>query len=151
MLRKILVDGLLTALLLVAISLLFNLLLVNVDFINNFMSISLIDSLGQLFDGLGGLWAIFVVGLAIGVVNALLVPFVMKLFKKASGIILFVITVIVDAAALILISVLNFIPFTIGGSPQILGFPLIQAIILGLILAAVGPIVFKREMFGKKR
>ena len=139
MLKKIVVDGILTALLLMGIALL-------VNWIGPFDFLYV--GFGYYGFSLSTVWAVIVVGLAIGVVNALLVPLVMRLFKNAKGAILFAITVVVDAAALMLVSWINFVPFGVGDR-WLNGW--IAAAILGLILALVGPIIFRKEMFGRKR
>ncbi|MCL2386177.1 MAG: phage holin family protein [Defluviitaleaceae bacterium] len=113
MLLAIVINGVITAVLLFLISWL-------LSFINiPFLSMSF-----------GGNWvALAIAALILGVVNALLVPLVMQLFKKARGLTLFAITVVVDTIALLLIA--HFISALSFGNWW-------TAVVVALILAAVG-------------
>ena len=122
MIRKIVIDGLITALLLLVLSLIIN----NVPFLG-FLNMRL-----PL-----GIWPVVIVALVFGVINALLVPLVMRLFRRSRGLILYVATLVVDAAALMLTAWFAPRSLYIGGW--------LTAIIVAAILAAVGPLLFNRE------
>jgi len=125
MFRKIVIDGILSAVLLMLISFVLNLLPVG-----GFIYINVV----------GSFIAIIVIGLVFGVINALLVPLVMRLFRRAQGTILFVVTLIVDAAALMLTASIASRSIQIGG--MLNGW--LTAIIVGAILAAVAPLLFRK-------
>ena len=77
------------------------------------------------FDG----WlAILLAAVIIGLINALIVPVVKGLFKKANGIILLVISLIIDAGALWLASLLP-----IGFGIQFFPTAIIAALVLSLL------------------
>jgi len=123
MLKRIVIGGLISALLLLLISWLISLL--NIEFLS--------VTLHAQF------WPIIIVALVLGIINALLVPLVMKLFKKAKGWLLFVITLIVDAAALLLAAHLT--PALYIGNWW-------TAVIIAAILSVVSPIIY--GLFEKK-
>jgi len=126
MIRTIVIDGIVSALLLVVIAWLLSFLGIPALY----MTLTF------------GIWAIIVVGLVFGLINALLVPLVMRLFRNARGAILFVVTLIVDAAALLLTARFTS-AFVIGGMFN--GW--LTAIVVGAILAAVAPVVL--GIFGR--
>jgi len=126
MFKKIVIDGIVTAILLWIIS-----------FVLSFLPVG-----GFMYlNAVGGIFPIIAVGLAFGLINALLVPLVMRLFRKAQGTILFVVTLIVDAAALMLTATIASRSLQIGGMFN--GW--LTAIIVGAILAAIAPILFGRN------
>jgi len=88
-------------------------------------------------------WPVIVVAIVFGLINGLLVPAVMSLFKRARGIILFALTLIVDAGALML---------TAWVAPRSLYIGNWQtALILAAALALVGTLVTGRELIPKRR
>ena len=88
-------------------------------------------------------WPVIIVAIVFGVINGLLVPLVKGFFKKAQGLILFALTLIVDAGALMLTARIARNSLYIGNWQT--------AIVIAAVLAAVGYFVFGREVAGKKR
>ncbi|MDR2167092.1 MAG: phage holin family protein [Clostridiales bacterium] len=89
-----------------------------------------------------GIWPVIAVALAFGLINALLVPMVMKLFRRAKGIILFAVTVVVDAGALMLTAWIAPNSLYIGNW--------FTAFVVAGILALVGTLVLGREIIPKR-
>ena len=117
MFKSIVIGGLITALILFALSWLIGFL--NIGFLNMHFG--------------GGIIPMLITALILGVVNALLIPLVMSLFKKARGVLLFIITVAVDAAALLLVA-----HFT-----AVFSIDVVTAIIVAIILGLIGPFSMK--------
>jgi len=123
-------NGLVTALALLGLSMLF----ANVDV---FYNIELLQvALAPAF------WPVVVVALVFGLINSLLVPMVMRLFKKAKGAVLFALTLVVDAAALLLTARIAPNSLYIGNWQT--------ALIIAALLALVGTLVLGRKILPER-
>ena len=88
-------------------------------------------------------WPVIIVAIVFGLVNGMLVPMVKGLFKKAVAPLLFVITLIVDAGALMLTAWIAPRSLYIGNWQT--------AFILAAVLALLGVLVTGREIIPKRR
>jgi uncharacterized membrane protein YvlD (DUF360 family) len=123
-------NGLITALLLLLISWLF----ANVGFLQNIELLQV--TLHPRF------WPVIVVAFVFGLINGMLVPLVKRLFRKSKGAILFALTLIVDAGALMLTASFASRSLYIGNWQT--------ALIIAAILAAISYFVLGKEFAGKR-
>lgn len=120
MIRKIVIDGIVTAILLALLAWIF----------------SMFNPGGFVYIHMPlNVWPIIVVGLLLGIINALLVPLAMRFFRRSTGILLFVITLVIDAAALMLTHHFSSNFYT--------NWP--SALIIAAILSVVGPLVLGKS------
>ena len=130
MVTVILISGVITALVLFGASFLIPILVSNVAFLS-FLSLY-VD---------GNIVSLIILALIMGVINALVVPFVANVFKSAKGIWLFIITLAIDVAALLLVSM-----FFDG-----LGMNWQTAIVMALLLSWINPVANAAGGGGRRR
>ena len=116
MLKKVLISGIVTALFLLLLSWLLSVL--NIGFLSMTLHASF--------------WPVIVVALVFGVINAILVAIATRIFKKAQPWLLYVIMLVVNAAALLLTAHFTSALY-IGGW--------LTAIVIAILLSFVTPVV----------
>ena len=88
-------------------------------------------------------WPLVLVALVFGLINGMLVPMIMRLFKRAHGAIYFVIVLIVDAGSLMLTAWIAPNSLYIGNWWT--------ALVLAVVLALISTFIFGRERVPRRR
>lgn len=84
-----------------------------------------------------GWWAVILVAIVLGLLNAFVGPFVKSLFKAKNAAVVLIISLVIDAGVLMLMSWILSNHFSLGG--RLAGF--ISALIIAAIMAIVNSII----------